>query len=236
MEEEQLYTLMTSSDTWEGLIRDIVTREGMDPWNIDLIVLTNKFVEAVKHLRKADLKVSGKFILAAAILLRMKAEYLMPRILEAESAEAAVDMSIYEHADAELEPHIPLPKQRKVTLDELIKSLRNALAVKERRTIRYQEREVKMKIKLKKIDIGESIKNLFKRITIFFENLKVPEIKFSQLAHSKLRIDIIWTFIPLIHLANQKMIKLRQEEEFGEIYVSKQEEQPREQETRQSSN
>lgn len=224
MEEEQLYTLMTSSETWEGLIRDIVTREGMDPWNIDIIRLTNKFVEAVKALNKADLKVSGKFILAAAILLRMKSEYLMPRIIEAMPEEATVDMSTYEHANAELEPHIPLPKQRKVTLDELIKSLRNALAVKERRTIRYQEREIKMKVKLKKIDIGESIKNLFSRITIFFESLKLPEIKFSQLIPSKFRPDIIWTFIPLIHLANQGKVKLRQEEDFGEIYVSKQEE------------
>ena len=229
MQEEELYTIMTSSETWEGLIRDIVQREGMDPWNIDIIKLTNKFVDAVKELKKADLKVSGKFILAAAILLRMKAEYLIPRIAEAVTEGAPVDMSIYEHADAELEPQIPLPKQRKVTLDELIKSLRNALAVKERRTIRYQEREVKIKIRLKKIDIGESIRNLYKRITIFFDNLKMKEIKFSQLLPSKLRIDMIWTFIPLMHLANQKMIKLRQEEDFGEIYVSKQEE-------RQSSN
>jgi segregation and condensation protein A len=224
LEESELYTIMTSADTWEGWIRDIVNRENMDPWNIDLIRLTDRFVDAVKKIKKADLKVSGKFILAAAILLGMKAEYLIPRIAEAAGEEAPVDMSIFEHANAELEPHIPLPKQRKVTLDELIKSLRNALAVKDRRTIRYKEREIKpMNVGKKPRDIGATIKNLLSRITIFFENLKLPEIRFSQLIPSKLRLDIIWTFIPLMHLADKGKIKVRQEEDFGEIYVSRNE-------------
>jgi segregation and condensation protein A len=225
MEEEKLYTIMISPTelTWEGLIRDIVNRENLDPWNIDILILTNKFVDAIKEIKKMDMKLSGKFLLAAAILLKMKADFLIPRLVpEIEEASKETDMSIFEHADAELEPHIPLPKQRKVTLDELIKSLRSALIVKERRTVRYKEREIRMNIKLKKIDIGERIKTMFEKISIFFQS--ITEIKFSQLIPSKIRDDVIWTFTPLIHLAHQRRIKLRQDEDFGEIYVTRQQE------------
>ena len=48
--EEKIYQLMTSHEfTVEGLIRDIVYREGLDPWNIDIVILSNKFIEAVKE-------------------------------------------------------------------------------------------------------------------------------------------------------------------------------------------
>ena len=221
--EERLYTLITSRElTWEGLIRDIVVREGLDPWDIDVGVIALRFVERIRELKKADLKISGKFILAAAILLKMKADFLISKHLEEETLPAKTeDLSIYRHGDAELEPHIPLPKQRKVTLDELINSLRSALVVKDRRTARYREREIKMTVKLRKIDVAAKIKELFRRITDFFERLGMPEIRFSELVHSRLRFEVLWTFIPLIHLANKGLIKLKQDEEFGEIYVSR---------------
>jgi segregation and condensation protein A len=219
--EEKLYTLITSQElTWEGLIRDIITREGLDPWDIDISLLTNRFVERIRELKKADLKISGKFILAAAILLKMKADFLMPRLLPETELVEKVPESL-EYPEAELEPHIPIPKERKVTLDELLRALRSAMVVKERRTIRYKEREIKMAVKIKKIDVAERIKLLLQKISMFFNTLGLPEIKFSQLLHSKLRTDIIWTFIPLIHLSNKGAVKLRQEEDFGEIYVSR---------------
>ena len=33
--------------------------------------------------------------------------------------------------------------------------------------------------------------------------------------------DIVWTFLPLIHLSSKHKIKLEQEKEFGEIYVKR---------------
>lgn len=224
MKEEELFDQMISRNlTVETVIRDIVNMENLDPWDIDILKLTDKFVDAVKVLKKLNLYVSGQFLLAAAILLKMKADHLMPKILEELDSEV-VDASIFEHADAELEPHVPLPKKRKVTLDELLKSLRNAMVVKERRTIKYKEREVKMKVRGRKIDIGAKIDLLFKKIMLFFEGMKLPEVKFSQLVPSKTREDIIWTFIPLLHIANKGKVRLRQEEDFGEIYVTREEE------------
>jgi chromatin segregation and condensation protein Rec8/ScpA/Scc1 (kleisin family) len=76
-------------------------------------------------------------------------------------------------------------------------------------------------MKIRKIDIGKKIISLYEKIVDFFVKLNILEIKFSQLIPSKHRWDIIWTFIPLIHLANKDKIRLKQEENFGEIYVTR---------------
>lgn len=220
MEEERLYNLMTSRElTWEGLIRDIVTNEGLDPWDIDISSLSNTFLKAVRGLKQKDIKVSGKFILAAAILLKMKSDYLIIKEEEEQGKPAEKWELLPENFDYGLEPHIPAPKQRKVMLEELINSLRKAIVVKERREIRHKEREVEIRREIKKVDIGKKIKSLYSKIFDFFKTFNVKEIKFSQLIPKKHRWDMIWTFIPLIHLANKGEVNLRQEEHFGEIYV-----------------
>jgi len=214
MQEEELYQLMTSKEwTWEGLIRGIVLRENMDPWNIDISKLVSRYLEAVRTLKQIDLVVSGKFILAAAILLKMKSDYIFP--LEP-TAEAEKKIPQFAAADFELEPHLPMPKQRRVTLEELISSLKNALVVKEKRIVRHKAREVQIKLKIRKIDIGEKIKILHDRILEFFRRLKTEELTFSSLIPSKQKLDVIWTFIPLIHLANKGEVRLRQDECFGD--------------------
>lgn len=218
MEEDKLYGEMVSADlTIESSIRDIVVREGLDPWNIDISVLANRFLQAVREMKQKDIKISGKFILAAAILLKMKADYLLAKEEEEKSAEET--LLPIELLNFELEPHIPVPKKRKVTLDELLSSLRTALVVKERRDVRFKERKIEVKREIKKVDIGEKIKGLYTKIVDFFKNMNVHEMEFSKLIPTKHRWDIIWTFIPLIHLAHNGRVRLRQEEPFGEIYV-----------------
>ncbi|MCD6575946.1 MAG: segregation/condensation protein A [Nanoarchaeota archaeon] len=218
MQEDKLYNIILSEDlTWEGLIRDIVAGEGLDPWDIDISLLVRKYLEAIKLMKKLDIRVSGKFILAAAILLKMKADYLLAKRqeeVEEEKEEEKIEIGEYE-----LHPHVPQPKKRKVTIEELISSLRKAIVVSEKRKFRQRQREVKIKLKLKKIDLSEKIALLYTRILDFFKKFNKDVIKFSSLVPSKQREDILWTFIPLIHLANKGKVKIEQEEEFGEIYV-----------------
>lgn len=216
MQEERIYDLILSNElTWEGLIRDIIYSEGLDPWDINISILTKKYLDALKILKKLDIKISGKFLLAAAILLRMKADYLFPK-----EKEESKEEEFFEDVNYEIYPNIPQPRKRKVTVEELISALRKAIVVSERRKFRKKQREVKMKLELKKINLKEKITTLYKKIIELLRKFKISEIPFSKLTPSNDREDIIWTFIPLIHLANKGKIKLRQEEEFGEIYVS----------------
>jgi len=224
MHEEELYQKMLSDElTWEGLIRDIVQSEGMDPWNIEIVTITNKYMETLNKLKEFDIRVSGKFLLAAAILLKMKSDYLIPQMIPVDEETVQIDEFSYDDSGYELEPHIPVPKSRKITVDELLDSLRKALVVKQRRTVRHSEREVDMKVRLKQIDLGDRIRGLYSRIVDFFKKLSTKEITFSQLIPSRQKKDMIWTFIPLVHLANKGKVSLRQEKSFGEINVGQEE-------------
>ena len=63
--------------TWKLMLLNLVKEEGLDPWNVDIRVLSERFIEMVKTMKDMDLRVSGKIILAAAILLRLKSEKLL---------------------------------------------------------------------------------------------------------------------------------------------------------------
>ncbi len=217
MHEDRIIQLIPEI-TWEGLIREIVRKEGMNPWDIDLILLTNKFMKEVKE---RDLVTSGKFILVASMLLRMKAEYMKEEYEYYLSELAgAIDLrEVFELPELKLVPKLTPPRKRKVTLDELIFALRRAMRVSERREERRKEREKIRAIRrmFKSIDLEAKIRELYDRIKEFFGRKK--KIHFFEIAPSKEREDIIWTFLPLLHLASQGRIELEQERPFGDIYV-----------------
>ena len=55
------------------------------------------------------------------------------------------------------------------------------------------------------------------RVKSFFTNQN--SLTFSQLVPSGTKEDKIYTFIPLLHLSNQRKIDLSQKEHFGEIEI-----------------
>ena len=58
--------------TWRSMIYELVKSEQMDPWNVDISVLSKRYVLMLKKLKELDFRVSGKMVLAAAILLKME--------------------------------------------------------------------------------------------------------------------------------------------------------------------
>ena len=46
----------------------------IDPWNIDIVEVTDQYLQMLGELKSQDLKLTGKTLLFAAILLRMKSD------------------------------------------------------------------------------------------------------------------------------------------------------------------
>ena len=73
MQDELLNILMQKDEiTWQSLIYDLVKSEQMNPWDIDVSLLSKKYLETVKKLQEHNFFISGKVILASAILLKIK--------------------------------------------------------------------------------------------------------------------------------------------------------------------
>ena len=68
--------------SWKSIIYDLVKSEQMNPWDIDVSLLANKYIKLVKKMQEHDFRMSGKILLAAAILLKIKSKRLVGQDIE----------------------------------------------------------------------------------------------------------------------------------------------------------
>lgn len=74
--EDRIYDIALNKDEldWRGFLHDLIYKENLDPWDIDLGIFTKKYLESIKELSNVDFDVSGKFLTIAVFLLKTKAE------------------------------------------------------------------------------------------------------------------------------------------------------------------
>lgn len=215
--QEKLFNIILdeSTITWEGLLYDIVQKKELDPWDLDLSRLVNEYIDKIKLLKKLNFKVSGKVLLAAAILLKMKSDRLLLDELFKVGKEKKREIPTFDFEKYGLEPQIPWPRERRVTLKELLTALRKALEIKNKRIQRKEEIKEEIKVIFQKYNITQAIDELYGKIVSFLKGKE--QIEFFDLVKTK--EDIIPTFVPLIHMIDRKNILLNQEELFGPLYI-----------------
>ena len=231
---DELYSLLTGNEvSWQAVIYDLIQSEQLDPWDIDLIRLTNAYLEKIKELEEASFMVSSKILLAAAMLLRIKSEFLLKRYIKSlddilfgkpeEKVKEKISIAL---DDVELLPRTPLPRLRKVTLPELMNSLNRAMQTEHRRIKRDISARQAYKDSLFvfpkfNFNIKEKIKEIYFKIKKFFMTNEADNMTFTELiGSSEDKKEKISHFIPLLHLENQGMVDLNQKDHFGEIYIN----------------
>lgn len=234
--EERIYDLLVKKNevTWQTIIYELINSGEMDPWNVDLSKLSSKYITAIKNLKEHNFFISGKMVLASALLLRMKSDRLLnEHIAEFDSVLYPVDEDLLLEEESDYKYAIeganipklmvksPQSRKRQVSLNELMKALEKALEVDERRRIRkiYEEPIIQEAVMPKNVyNISDLIKSVYEKIIYMFHKKEV--LDFSELLESDSKEDKIATFIPLLHLCNQQKIDINQEEAFGEIKIT----------------
>lgn len=209
---------LISIGEWEEVLVSLT--KDMDPWNIDLIKLNERFSEHIQRMRETNLRVPARILLAAAIIYRLKSETLYyDGIQENDSSELPPEMDTtidWSQANIVLPPiQLPLRRipRRSVTLDELVKALEKAMVVKNRRETRDF-----FQVELAGEDHSVKIEQLFEKINNFL--VANGFINFAQLLPLYMtKEDIVRTFSGLLHLSNQERISCQQTELFGEITI-----------------
>jgi segregation and condensation protein A len=221
----------TDEITWQAIIFDLVKSEQMDPWDVNISTITQKYIGMLKTLKEHDFRVSGKVLLAAAILLKMKSHKLVGEDLneldkllmgvEEEMEELGFEESGQTHKLDEIPkliPRTPQPRKRKVSIYDLVDALERALEVKKRRLF-HSIPPMNLEAPRKKKDITVIIREVYLRIKSFFTGTTQEKLTFAKLLPSDSKEDKVHTFIPLLHLAQQSKIDLAQDTPFGEIEV-----------------
>ena len=255
--QNQFYDIVTSKKPdWQAIIYDLIHTEQLDPWDIDLIRLTEKYFEKILQIEdelegeeSPDFYASSKVLLAASLLLRIKSEFLLNKhiksideVLFGKKEDKKYIMERIEIDEDELPiliPKTPLPRARRVTLQELMGALNKAMSTESRRIKR--EVSIKRAQKLsevdfpefKRIDVKDRIKHFYARV---LSNLKrkvevgssknaeghtekhLNKVSYGDLI-GKEREEKLASFLPLLHLSNSKKLWLEQENHLEEIWI-----------------
>lgn len=234
-ENVDLVNIIDAPD-WKTVLFDLVRKEKMDPWNIDIILLADKFIEKINSMDTSDLRLPANAILASAILLKAKAKVLkfrgmkeadwedMPIVVDdmIDVVSAERDNSgrtgIYGSSDApSLSPQRLV--EGRVSLNSLVGAIESILEKSSSRgTRKLQRGKVDFNLEVHEADIEDKVDSLYEKIVKMSQNQEI--ILFSDLLERDDAIGIIHTLLPLLFMTNKELIKIWQEEFFGEIMVS----------------
>jgi len=236
VDEKKIMEFITSDYSWEQIIYKIVAWEGLNPWDLDISLLSGAFVQYMSGIKDMDFKIPAKYVIIAAVLLRMKSDHLqfLEKMGESDADGEEGIIGDFELGESEelnngeqrsfaVSPVTVPPKRhsrRRITINELVSALRKTLKTQERREIRMS---IRKKINIKRNNITQRIESLYEKINDILAKIKKDEVKFSKLVGKWERREVVDTFLPLVYLDNNKKVACRQEEMFDEIYIKKRE-------------
>ncbi len=234
-----------------GIIEDpveilvgLAERGEIDPWNINIIEVTDRFLSELERCRQLNLQVSGRTLFYAATLLRMKSEHL--ELLADPTEEGLVDddelsgedydmpldseidyegrLGPIERLEHEIQRRLDRKNMRKspVTLFELIIELKN-LEKEERRRRRLTDTGDDFLIYAEDV-VGIAHDEGYQEsaMTVLEEYLEGIEMD-GEMTLEELCRQLEWgipeVYIPLLFLALDGRCSLRQEEFFGDVFV-----------------
>ncbi|MEM3827295.1 MAG: ScpA family protein [Candidatus Micrarchaeaceae archaeon] len=210
---------------WKDLLVELVQSNKLDPWDIDIAVIAEKYLHAIKRMKVLDLHIPANIIFAASLLLRMKSEMLQLFDLEAQDAVQESDGEPGDGIPLEV-PNVPdiifkmrTQPKRKITLEELMDALEEAIKKQNKREMREAEIRAPVQIKINMEDIGRRMQRVLDIIKGHVDQYKM--LTFTELERSASKTDsvLLDIFVPLLFLAHRGYIALSQESFFDEIFI-----------------
>ncbi len=234
-QQEQIQDILFNREiSWQEIIYDLINTEQLNPWDVDITILTEKYLEKISEIEEADFFVSSKVLLAASLLLRIKSEILLNKYIKRideilmDKKDSVEIIPSFERIELdeeipELIPKSPLPRFKKVTLKELIESLNRAIKTENRRIKKEiinknALRETEISLPKKRFSIKDRIKGIHNTLLDYFKKNDDKKVSFTKF-FGNTKEEKINSFFPLLHLENNKQIWLEQQKHFDEIHI-----------------
>ncbi|MFA6048668.1 MAG: segregation/condensation protein A [Candidatus Micrarchaeia archaeon] len=204
--------------TWREFLVDLIQTNQMDPWDIDLSQVADIYLKRVRELQSLDLRVPANVILASALLLHFKADALS---LEDEPQEEAVE-EIAPLLNEEIPPLVfrpNLPRQRRVTLEELLNAVDQVMK-KGARPQQLKAAPMPLNIMLPKETLHERIIAIYQKALALkdAENILLFSSLFESPAQKNAE-QVVFTLVPVLHLVQEQRAIVWQDQLFGEIFI-----------------
>lgn len=194
----------------------------IDPWNIDVIDVTDKFLKKIEEAKKLDLRISGRVLLYAAILVRMKADAIAPQPPAVEEDYEIIDWEEGEELEVDeiFFDEILRAQRRRVrkisTLKDLIKELKKAEAIERKRKKRKERIELDY---VTSIPHEENLEEEIARVGDLLSKMLQKKSFITLFSIADTKEKIIGLYLPLLHLVQRKKFVIEQEEFYGDIVI-----------------
>ncbi len=233
VKQEQIQNLLFNREIgWQEIIYDLINTEQLDPWDIDIIILTDKYLQKIKEIEEADFIVSSKVLYAASLLLRIKSEILLNRYIRSideilfgkkEQVKTQLERIELDEEIPLLVPRSPLPRFKKVTLKELMESLNKAIITENRRIKKEivksnTLRESSFSLPKRKFNIKDKIAEIYNNLIGIFTGKEQKKIAYTEFVKGNKEEKIV-SFLPLLYLEDQKKVWLEQKIPFEEVQI-----------------
>ena len=202
------------------ILLGLVQEHKIDPWDVDIGKLAEVFIKHIKEMEELDLRVSGRTVLSASVLLRMKSDYVLNgngngNVAE-EELQDVLDIGLPELGPVMLIHQSP----RKITIADLLGALQEALQDEPniKHPIRRGLEKIMRVLSEYDINIEKYLEKMYHRIIDLGKD--GHNVTFSELITEKTRIAVARTLLLLLLLCGQKKVALAQDDLFGEIFVS----------------
>ena len=222
----------------------LAERGEIDPWNINIIEVTDRFLSELERRRELNLKLSGRTLFYAATLLRMKSEQILILATPEEEGEDDGDsfgedyeglpdgeieytgrLGIIERLEHEIQRRLDRKNMRQspITLFELITELKNIEKEERRRRRMASDPSEAFLIDADDVVSIAHDEGYQASSSVVLEGcLSCLEID-GEMTLVELCEKLGWgmpeVYIPLLFLALEGRCSLRQEEFFGDIWV-----------------
>ncbi len=205
--------------TWRELLLELVESKRIDPWDIDIALMATEYVNAVRQMQLVDLRVPANIILAASILLRLKSDSIPIFQQNDEIPQDEPRESRIAPETGSLMPKLRIQPRRRISLGELMAALDEVIKIGERRELRDAEISMPITIEMEKDDIDKKIDDAHKIILKDADAEGV--VRYGALARyfASPNDALLNMFIPVLFLAHRKILRVKQDEFFGEIFL-----------------
>lgn len=236
----------------------------IDPWNVDIVEVTDKYLMHLFQSKAQNLRLTGRTLLFAAILLKLKSNVLegidvldfepqhqdefnyddeMPLDYEEEYIPTNNVISIDEVLQRRTS--VRLNHNRVVTLRDLIRQLEFYEMLDKKQSLKNAHERAKRRVqnyaRLSPDDIinlahDEYIENGVQRLKANLSEILSRQDKIELNELTLLGMDKISAYISLLFLTVESDYDLEQDEFYGDLYVIKREENPAEELDRSINN
>ncbi|KGG81395.1 chromosome segregation protein ScpA [Caloranaerobacter azorensis H53214] len=226
------------------LLLHLIDKNEVDIRDIPISKITEQYLEYLEKMKDLDLEITSEFLLMAATLLEIKSKMLLPKKKDEGKQLEIEEVDPREDLVKKLIDYKRF-KEAAIKLKER-EELQRKLFFKPREEIDLDIRNENLELENVKIeDLFKIFCNIMKRNNIETRKIKIHEIKrdeisieesmkriekilnekktvtFSELFDkNSSRIYIVVTFLSLLELMRLKVIAIKQEKNFGNIYIT----------------